>query len=90
MPVMHHPVVHQLQVYNVTTAASVRGGGEVVLAAGAVHSPQILKLSGIGPREELEQHGIDCQQDLPAVGQNLQVSRNDLRKEVRFLIDKKL
>jgi choline dehydrogenase-like flavoprotein len=45
----------------------------VVLAAGAVHSPQLLKLSGIGPREELEQHGINVKQDLPAVGANLQV-----------------
>jgi choline dehydrogenase len=51
----------------------VRSGGEVVLAAGAVHSPQLLKLSGIGPREELEEHGIDVKQDLPAVGANLQV-----------------
>ena len=47
----------------------------MVLAAGAVHSPQLLKLSGIGPREELEQHGIDVEQDLPAVGANLQVGR---------------
>jgi choline dehydrogenase-like flavoprotein len=52
--------------------AHVRAGGEVVLSAGAVHSPQILKLSGVGPREELEEHGIDCVQDLPAVGENLQ------------------
>ena len=57
----------------VLPAASVRSGGEVVLAAGAVHSPQLLKLSGIGPREELEQHGINVKQDLPAVGANLQV-----------------
>ncbi len=47
-----------------------------MLAAGAVHSPQLLKLSGIGPREELEQHGINVKQDLPAVGANLQVHMN--------------
>lgn len=46
----------------------------MVLSAGAVHSPQILKLSGIGPREELESHGIDVVADLPAVGENLQAS----------------
>ncbi len=55
-------------------AAALKAGGEVVLAAGAVHSPQLLKLSGIGPREELERHGIDVVADLPAVGENLQVA----------------
>lgn len=62
---------------HVSSAASVRSGGEVVLAAGAVHSPQLLKLSGIGPRDELEEHGIDVKQDLPAVGANLQVQRRE-------------
>lgn len=52
--------------------ASLAPGGEVVLAAGAVHSPQILKLSGIGPREELERHNIPVVSDAPAVGENLQ------------------
>ena len=37
----------------------VKAGGEVLLAAGATHSPQLLKLSGIGPAQELRQHGID-------------------------------
>ncbi len=45
---------------------------EVLLAAGTIGSPKILMLSGIGPREELERHGIDCLQDLPGVGRNLQ------------------
>lgn len=54
-------------------AANLKAGGEVVLAAGAVHSPFLLKLSGIGPREELEHHGIHVVADLPAVGENLQV-----------------
>ena len=40
-------------------AASLKAGGEVVMAAGATHTPQILKLSGIGPAEELRHHGID-------------------------------
>lgn len=45
---------------------------EVIIAAGAFNSPQILKLSGIGPKEELEKFGIDVVVDLPGVGENLQ------------------
>jgi choline dehydrogenase len=45
---------------------------EVILAAGAFNSPQLLKLSGVGPRKELKQFGIDVVVDLPGVGENLQ------------------
>ena len=48
------------------------GSGEVVMAAGAIGTPQILQLSGIGPGGLLQQHGISVQHDLPGVGQNLQ------------------
>lgn len=44
---------------------------EVVICAGAINSPQLLMLSGIGPAEHLAQHGIPLLLDLPGVGQNL-------------------
>ncbi|OGB06151.1 MAG: choline dehydrogenase [Burkholderiales bacterium RIFCSPHIGHO2_12_FULL_69_20] len=47
-------------------------GSEVVMAAGAVGTPQILQLSGIGPGALLQQHGISVAHDLPGVGENLQ------------------
>lgn len=50
----------------------VRARREVVLAGGAFNTPQLLKLSGIGPREELARFGIPCRRDLPGVGENLQ------------------
>ena len=45
---------------------------EVVLSAGAVNSPQILQLSGIGPAALLREHGIEVVRDMPEVGENLQ------------------
>jgi choline dehydrogenase len=45
---------------------------EVILAGGAFNTPQLLKLSGIGPKEELHRFGIRCRVDLPGVGENLQ------------------
>lgn len=42
------------------------------MAAGAIHSPQILLLSGIGPKEHLSEHGIKCVANNPHVGANLQ------------------
>lgn len=47
------------------------GAGEVVLCGGAVNTPQLLMLSGIGPGPELQQHGIEVLVDSPEVGQNL-------------------
>ena len=45
---------------------------EVILAGGAINSPQLLMLSGIGPPDELGLHGIPIRHDLPGVGVNLQ------------------
>ena len=45
---------------------------EVIVAGGAINSPQLLMLSGIGPADELESHGIAVVQELPKVGRNLQ------------------
>lgn len=45
---------------------------EVIVSGGAFNTPQILKLSGVGPRDELERFNISVVVDLPAVGTNLQ------------------
>lgn len=45
---------------------------EVIVSAGAIASPQLLMLSGIGPADHLREHGIEPLLDLPGVGQNLQ------------------
>ena len=52
--------------------ATLSPGGEVVLSAGAIGSPQILQLSGVGPAALLSSHGIPVHHALPGVGENLQ------------------
>jgi len=49
-----------------------RAQAEVILSAGAVHSPQLLMLSGIGPADHLRDMGIKVHTHLPGVGENLQ------------------
>jgi choline dehydrogenase-like flavoprotein len=49
-----------------------RAEREVILCAGAIGSPQLLQLSGIGAAAELEQAGVQVRHDLPGVGRNLQ------------------
>ena len=77
-----------------------RALAEVILAGGAVNSPQLLQLSGVGPAALLAEHGIAVEADLPGVGENLQdhyviattyrlkagtVSVNELTRGTRFL-----
>jgi len=50
----------------------VQANREVILSAGSIGSPHLLQLSGIGAKETLEKAGIECQHDLPGVGENLQ------------------
>ncbi|MGI6877799.1 GMC family oxidoreductase [Microbacterium sp. gxy059] len=45
---------------------------EIVVSSGAINTPQLLMLSGIGPREHLEEVGIEVRVDAPGVGENLQ------------------
>jgi choline dehydrogenase len=54
------------------TAGEVYCKREVILCGGAYNTPQLLKLSGIGPKEELERFRIPVRVDLPGVGTNLQ------------------
>ena len=55
-----------------STTQRATANGEVILSAGAYQSPQLLMLSGIGPRDELRREGITVKHELPGVGQNLQ------------------
>jgi choline dehydrogenase len=62
-----------------TAATLLRAGGrvqvnarEVILSAGAIGSPQLLQLSGIGPAALLREHGVEIVHDAPGVGENLQ------------------
>ena len=77
-----------------------RAGAEVILAGGAINSPQLLQLSGVGPAGLVKSHGIEVVADLAGVGENLQdhyviattyrlkpgvVSVNELSKGTRFV-----
>lgn len=53
--------------------AELKQGGEVLMCAGAVHTPQLLQLSGLGGADHLRKFGINVLSDLPGMGRNLQV-----------------
>lgn len=57
---------------NTGTPGSATANLEVIVAGGVYNSPQLLKLSGVGPKEELEKFDIPVISDLPGVGTNLQ------------------
>jgi choline dehydrogenase-like flavoprotein len=57
---------------NATQVHTIKACREVILAAGATRSPQVLQLSGIGPKKLLSGLGIGMIVDLPGVGQNFQ------------------
>jgi choline dehydrogenase len=59
---------------------SARADREVVLCAGAIETPKLLQLSGIGPADLLERFGIELVHDAPQVGQNLREHRNFMLK----------
>lgn len=61
-----------VQVWDGREMVTATARGEVLLCAGAVGSPQILQLSGLGPAELLQARGVPVVQDIPGVGANLQ------------------
>ncbi len=66
---------------------TVRAKQEVVLCGGAINSPQLLMLSGIGPADHLRDCGIHALADLPGVGQNL---RDHAKIKLKFACRKRL
>jgi choline dehydrogenase len=62
----------QFAANNTANSRTVKCKKEVILAAGAIHSPVLLQLSGIGPADVLQDLGIPVNIDLPGVGNNFQ------------------
>ncbi|KAI0873290.1 GMC oxidoreductase [Hypoxylon argillaceum] len=65
-------VLFEQKTENSTAVTTVKANREVIIAAGAIHSPQLLQQSGIGPSALLKAAGIGVVVDLPGVGQNFQ------------------
>lgn len=91
--VVFRPNVEDLRDVKFTT---VRAKKEVIVSAGAIHSPQVLQLSGIGPNGLLESAGIETKVNLPGVGQNF-IDHNCLNMTIkckylgtRYRLSKKL
>jgi choline dehydrogenase len=63
---------HSLPRNTTSELKQVHASKEVILSGGAFNTPQLLMLSGVGPAEDLQQHGIEVRVNLPGVGTNLQ------------------
>lgn len=70
--ITHEKRATGVEVRNRESVRQLNARREIILCGGAINSPQLLLLSGIGPRAELQRHGIPLVHDLPGVGQNLQ------------------
>ncbi|GLC45037.1 hypothetical protein PLESTB_001461800 [Pleodorina starrii] len=65
-------VEYAMQQFGERYTAELAPGGEVLMCTGAVHTPHLLMLSGVGPAATLREHGLDVVANLPGVGANLQ------------------
>ncbi|WNC71394.1 GMC family oxidoreductase N-terminal domain-containing protein [Thalassotalea psychrophila] len=65
-------IAYGIQYQKQNSLLTLKANKEVILSAGAIHSPQLLMLSGIGDKEELEHLNINVEHDLKGVGKNLQ------------------
>jgi choline dehydrogenase len=63
---------------------TVKASKEVILAAGAINSPQVLLLSGVGPKQDLAKVGVPLVHDLKGVGQNL---HNHVAVFINFILN---
>lgn len=77
--------VYAVEFVNAGKKVTVGVKKEAVLSAGAVNSPQILLLSGVGPKEQLARVGVPLVHDLPGVGKNL---HNHVAYFLSFVMDK--
>ena len=73
-----------VQIKNRQGINAITAESEIILCGGAINSPQLLMLSGIGPKKVLEKVNISCSHDLPGVGQNLQ---DHLTVNISYKID---
>lgn len=68
----HSKTAYGVQFLVGTVRRKVKVNREIIVAAGAIQSPQLLMLSGIGPKDHLKEMGIPLVHDAPGVGGNLQ------------------
>ena len=68
-PALKHPFLN---------IAELKADGEVIMCAGAIHTPHLLQLSGIGNGKDLARYDVPVRSDLPGVGENLLVSQHSL------------